>query len=61
MEPKNLIVVLNVVKNCNFFILSDCKHDCPLLCHTGNCPPCKELVSKQCRCGKEIIDQVYCY
>mmetsp|Transcript_39173 Transcript_39173/g.37550 ORF Transcript_39173/g.37550 Transcript_39173/m.37550 type:complete len:149 (+) Transcript_39173:1708-2154(+) len=29
-------------------------------CHLGNCPPCLEVVTKLCNCGKEIIPNVYC-
>lgn len=33
--------------------LSLCSHGCKSSCHDGNCPPCAEIVSAPCACGKE--------
>ncbi|OJD21932.1 hypothetical protein ACJ73_06727 [Blastomyces percursus] len=32
--------------------LLPCQHKCPVLCHTGPCPPCFLRVFINCRCGK---------
>lgn len=34
------------------------KHSCPEICHSGDCPPCKEqsLVACQCRLNKKLTD-----
>ena len=37
-----------------------CGHACPLNCHEGECPPCKVLVEKSCRCGKEKFKNIKC-
>ncbi|PGH03996.1 hypothetical protein AJ79_07229 [Helicocarpus griseus UAMH5409] len=35
-----------------------CKHQCPVLCHTGPCPPCYLRVNINCRCGKSSFQSV---
>lgn len=30
-----------------------CGHRCPLICHTGPCPPCGVRVSAACACGRQ--------
>lgn len=30
----------------------ECGHSCQSSCHSGDCPPCSQLVEKSCRCGK---------
>jgi transcriptional repressor NF-X1 len=40
--------------------VNGCGHQCTLRCHEGNCPPCLEIVTKICACGKEISPNVYC-
>lgn len=29
-----------------------CDHPCPLVCHSGPCPPCKQTILQSCDCGK---------
>jgi len=38
-----------------------CGHKCQMTCHPNECPPCLELVSTKCRCGKETIGNVQCF
>ena len=35
-------------------------HNCPLQCHSGDCPPCKTSpeVVKTCSCGKVSLDNM---
>ncbi|ODH48311.1 hypothetical protein GX48_05619 [Paracoccidioides brasiliensis] len=35
-----------------------CQHHCPVLCHTGPCPPCFLRVSINCRCGKSSFQSI---
>ena len=37
-----------------------CGHPCPLTCHKGECPACKVLVEKKCRCGKDKFKNIKC-
>ena len=30
-------------------------------CHNGNCPPCLEVVTRLCKCGKELKTGVFCH
>ncbi|GAB4819935.1 hypothetical protein N2152v2_006981 [Parachlorella kessleri] len=32
-----------------------CEHPCQLGCHPGDCPPCRELVTRACHCGKTSL------
>jgi len=32
---------------------TDCRHECPELCHPGPCPPCTTMSKRSCLCGKE--------
>ncbi|OAX79251.1 hypothetical protein ACJ72_06432 [Emergomyces africanus] len=38
--------------------LLPCQHECPVLCHTGPCPPCFLRVSISCRCGKSAFQTI---
>jgi len=33
------------------FTLTDMRHTCPSLCHTGDCAPCALTTAVRCRCG----------
>ncbi|KAI9104723.1 hypothetical protein DFS34DRAFT_604207 [Phlyctochytrium arcticum] len=33
-----------------------CGHRCQLLCHTGECPRCEEILTMTCRCGKSVLE-----
>ena len=35
-----------------------CSHNCPAICHTGNCPPCLLTVPISCRCGRNTFDTI---
>lgn len=37
-----------------------CGHRCRAKCHEDACPPCLELTTKPCRCGKELRDSIPC-
>ena len=32
-----------------------CQHSCPLECHPGNCPPCKQRLRMRCHCNTQVI------
>ncbi|EMC91414.1 hypothetical protein BAUCODRAFT_143812 [Baudoinia panamericana UAMH 10762] len=32
--------------------LLSCGHRCPAICHTGNCPSCRQVIDIKCRCGR---------
>jgi transcriptional repressor NF-X1 len=38
-----------------------CGHACTLKCHNGNCPPCLEVVTRLCKCGKELKTGIFCH
>lgn len=46
----------NCGKTCGKIL--DCKHSCPRICHDGQCPPCKEVISVSCRCGRVTTESV---
>ncbi|KAK2755558.1 FKBP12-associated protein [Arachnomyces sp. PD_36] len=35
-----------------------CQHPCPLICHTGPCPPCERSVDIKCRCGRSSFPAI---
>ena len=37
-----------------------CGHTCRAKCHSDACPPCLELTTKPCKCGKELRDSIPC-
>jgi hypothetical protein len=32
-----------------------CQHSCPLACHPGQCPPCKQRFRMRCHCNTQVI------
>ena len=38
-----------------------CGHPCSMKCHSGNCPPCLEQVTRLCNCGRELMTNVFCH
>jgi NF-X1-type zinc finger protein NFXL1 len=34
---------------------SGCRHSCSLLCHPGDCPPCKERLRMACHCKSSSL------
>ena len=40
-------------KRCNKKL--QCEHRCYFKCHFGDCPPCEELLTKPCKCGKQML------
>lgn len=32
-----------------------CQHSCPLACHPGSCPPCKQRLRMRCHCNTQVI------
>lgn len=45
---------------CGKSLKPDCGHKCVLLCHPGACPPCPQLVTKSCDCGKSPMKTIRC-
>lgn len=37
-----------------------CQHSCPLACHPGDCPPCKQRLRMRCHCNSQVI-YIDCY
>lgn len=38
-----------------------CGHQCYAKCHFGQCPPCEELVDKNCLCAKQLVTARDCH
>lgn len=42
--------IVHCQKRCDRLL--ECSHRCQETCHTGDCPPCLEVVEIKCRCGR---------
>lgn len=38
-----------------------CDHSCLLLCHPANCPPCPQIITISCECGKSQQKAIRCF
>lgn len=45
---------------CGKYLQPNCGHKCVLLCHPGACPPCPQMISKSCECGKSPLKTIRC-
>lgn len=45
---------------CQKFLNPNCGHRCVDLCHYGRCPPCPQIISKSCNCGKSPLKTIRC-
>lgn len=38
-----------------------CDHSCLLLCHPASCPPCPQIITTSCECGKSPPKAIRCF